>query len=375
MKTIKKSVSVILSLLMIFAACSLFAFAKDNTVVWDDETYTIGTALNEGKNTFSSLGSYAFEFTAEKEGMYSALFSIKEKGDEYGYSYGIAEYAADGIIKDSKDYYGSEEYETMCLFEKGEKAYFLISTEGEIENYSLDIEYIGKVTDFNLCSEYVQGNINADVYEADNGFECELDIPVSYKTDTGKEFTSSYISFPVDFNKLESKRYTLSVNSINCEKEISFEVFFASDLIKNIVPAQGFVEPKIHLDDEGDIEWVETDENSFKVEYVLANGETVSNNSESYEFTLTLDDGRTVVLYSDVVKGEDGKYYFVVGDFNGLKIKVSQATVADDENNDKPEEKPEKHNGTIKFIYNMFKKIYKYMKFAIKKLISFLPKK
>lgn len=359
MKTLKKTLAVLLSVILAFSLASITVFAEAETIYWQDydEEYTIGGPLENGDNTFDSIGKYAYAFEAENAGLYSLSLSVTESEGEDGYGYGYmmsGEVEGDVVISDKLSI-NSEDYEALYYFEEGETQYVCISTEGDISDYTVSLNYLGEVTDFDIDEAPIQGNVHAYIFDG----ECTLETSVTIITSENEEIHSSYLTFPFDGEAFEETN-TVTVTLFGCEKEITFSIFYAGDVLESVTPAEGYKAPSLYTDEDGS--WYESDEKAYKVIYTFKDGTTAENDFETMEFNVTLDDGRVLSLYGEIVEGEDGNAYWSVndGDVSFVLSQVEKGSNTPDEPIDDPTDD------------NDIMKIINAVKALIQKLIEYI---
>lgn len=360
MKTLKKTLAVLLSVIFAFSLASITAFAEGETIYWQDydEEYTLGSSIATGNNTFDSIGKYAYAFEAENAGLYSVTLSITEAEVEngYGYSYMISGEVENGTVVSDKPTVSSEEYEVLYYFENGETQYVCVSTEGDISDYTVSVSYIGEVIDFEIDEVPIQGNVRARIFDG----ECTLETGITITTSENEEIHSSYITFPFDGEAFEETN-TVTASLFGCEKEITFSIFYVSDILESVTPAEDYKAPSFYTDEEG-FSWYESDENAYKVIYTLKDGSTAENDYEAMDFIVTLDDGKVISLYGEIVDGEDGNAYWSVND-GEVSFVISQVEKGSD-TPDKPVDDPTEDN--------IISKLFNTLKTLIQKLIGFV---
>lgn len=364
MKKLKVVFSIILSVFMMLNLISIFASAEERTVSWEDfdENLVYSGELKLGTNTFDVEGKFAFDFIAEKEGVYAINFTVDEAGDEYGYSTSISENIVDGNPVDSKCPVDSDDFGSLYYFEKDEKQFYGLITEGDISTYSVDIQYLGKVKDFSLVSNDLQAGFDIDIYEDESNSICEIYAPICVTTEEEIEFTVSYLAFSLEEQNLDSGEYSAVASVFNCEKEISFNVYRAFDFVKAIKPNENYTEPVVTLDENGEIESYSSDEGSFAVDFELTDGTVITNNSENQSFELTLEDGKVIRFLCDVIEGEDGNYYWTAY-VGSDSITISKAKINENSNPDVPDDPEEE---------NFFISLYKWIVKLIGMVITFI---
>ena len=369
MKSFKKALSLLLAAVMIFSAFAVSASAEDQTVIWseygEDNTYIRVEDAQLGETTYSYIGSYAHRFTAEKEGLYAITMSITEKEDaeNYGYSCLVSESSTDTTATDFAEFNYSIEYENVYYFEEGETQYIGVYTDGDIENYTLHITYLGKAESIAMEDADKALQANGDIFLSD-GLLLFM-RGVVFHTDTGNDVCIDDIAVPTELTSLKTGDFTVEIAALGISQSVSFSVFLAEDEIKSIATGEGFEAPTAYITEDGELDGYSIDTPSFYVNAVLKDGTVIENNyAEFYNARFVLADGREIVLVPVVVM-EDGKPVYYLGTYDEPLFFVSEAVAeTEGEEPQEPEEEPEEEldfRGIFKMIFEFLRGLFNYL--------------
>lgn len=363
MKQLKKSLAIILSVIVALSIMTVAASAKDKILVWEEfDEFVYGGELKYGNNDFDRLGKFAYGITAEEEGIYAINFSIIDSGDEYGYSMSLSESVVDENPVGFCYPADTEEYGTIYHFDKGERRYFGLVLEGEINLYNIEVLYLGKATDLSFSSLNLQKNVDIMCYDSDDGRTCDIYTTVNVTTDKNNEFSVEYINIPFDGQSLESGEMKIDVDFMGLKKNVTINVFSALDYIKAIRPNKQYIAPVVIFDDEGYIDDIISDEYSYAVDFELVDGTIISNDFQNYPMSFTTSDGKIVKLYPEVTRGSDGKTYWTVVVDDDV-IVISEVSVSGNDQLDKPDDhKGFSFKSVFKKIISFYKKVFSFFK-------------
>lgn len=369
MKSFKKFLSVILSVLMVFSVFTVCVSAEEEIVEWDEYgetvTYIKGEDAEVGENTFSHIGDFAHRFTAENEGIYAVTMSISEKEACEGYSYScmVSNSATDTTATDFAEFRYSEEYETVYFFEQGESQYLGVRTEGDIENYTLNVTYLGKV-------------VNVSVKDADRPLQANYEVVLLYdmlvfqrgvifQTDSGNDVCINDMGIPTELTSFKAGELSAEITALGITQTVTFSVFLAEDEIKAVTPAEGYEAPTAYINKDGEITGYNIESPALLVNVVLKDDTVIKNEyAEEYgEVRVILNDGREIVL-SPVFTMEEGKVVYSLGMRGNPLFKVSEAKTELDEEGGEDEEPT---------LCGILKKILDRIKGVITFLMSLLP--
>lgn len=342
MKTIKKLMSIVLVFIIALGTLSATASAKALTIKWDDFDEFLpvfyGGEVNVGSNVFAThRGNFAYKFTAPEEGLYcidTAVNVCEILGDGYTITFVSEDFNENEVFGDKTSYKVNEKSRWCYYFEKGETQYIGIYSAGRFKNYDVNIEYLGKVTDFGF-TENTPLQFNEEIWlgKDEAGAYCGMNAEVFFETDKGIKLTQFGIWFPVsEDTELTSGTNTFEVEFFGLKKEIEIEVFYLYDIIRSARTLEGFVSPTIYVieTENGEIalDMVILEDNNWeKIEITYSDGSAVTCKFGSY-FYLTAEcpDGKTICMPIEPVT-EDGKYYFAIVLENGEMIIVDEAHV------------------------------------------------
>ena len=365
MKSFKKALSLLLAAIMVFSAFAVSASAEDQTVIWseygEDNTYIRVEDAQLGETTYSYLGSYAHRFTAEKEGLYAITMSITEKEDaeNYGYSCLVSESSTDTTATDFAEFNYSIEYENVYYFEEGEAQYIGVYTDGDIENYTLHITYLGKAESIAMEDADKALQANGDIFLSD-GLLLFM-RGVVFHTDTGNDVCIDDIAVPTELTSLKAGDFTVEIAALGISQSVSFSVFLAEDEITSIATGEGFEAPTAYITEDGELDGYSIDTPSFYVNAVLKDGTVIENNyAEFYNARFVLADGREIVLVPVVVM-EDGKPVYYLGTYDEPLFFVSEAVAeTEGEEPQEPEEELD-FRGIFKMIFEFLRGLFNYL--------------
>lgn len=321
----KRIISILLTVLLAAGALTVFASAQGEVLKWDEfgDGYTVysGGEIKEGKNTFTESGRYAYRFTAQKEGVYSFSVSFKtslisfpsavatttmSEGMESNKITGISDGAAEKN-KDNKIYY----------FAEGETKYFGVLITGNFKSYTVNVEYLGKVTDFRFAETAPQ-QIGYDILidEPENGcYEYSFKGDMAIKTELGKTLTVNNAAAFCENGNPSSGNTALTLTLMGLTKTITVSVINLSDYIVGINTLPGFIKPTLYTDDEEGhfFSRFSTDSDASTIELVLKNGAKAKCDGKFLgDVTATLPGGKVVHIDTGLIQGEDGKIYLAL---------------------------------------------------------------
>ncbi len=376
MKSFKKALSLTLAVLMVFSAFAVSAAAGNGTVIWseygEDNTYIRVEDAQPGETTYSYIGSYAHRFTAAKEGLYAITMSITEKEDAESYSYSclVSASSTDTTATDFAEFNYSAEYETVYYFEEGETQYIGVYTNGDIENYTLSITYLGKAESIAITNGNKALQANGDIYLSDGLLLFMRDV--IFHTDTGNDVGISDIAVPTALTSLKAGDMTVEITALGISQSVSFSIFLAEDVIKCITTADGFEAPTAYITEDGELDGYSIDTHSFLVNAVLKDGTVIENkHAEYYGVRFALADGREIILVPEVVM-EDGKAVYYLGTYDEPLFKVAEATAVIE--GDEPEEEPEEPEDEFDLL-GIVKKIFEFLRGLFNYLWAVIPPK
>lgn len=342
MKTTKRFISVVLSVLLVLGTLTVTASAKTQLIKWTDfesfDPVYYGGEIGVGTGTFTGKGNYAYKFTAPEEGVYSFKLTVNPylliPDDSFSYL-SVSESCTNDEAYGEAENFNTDDYSLeYYYFGKGETQFIGVYTSGIFKNYNVEIEYAGKVIDFGFTDDKaVQAgfDVNVDTYgENDENTYIYIEKEVAVKTDKGVTLVTDYISPDVaEGTKLVGGKNKVEVTLLGMTKELEFEVFYLYDVIESAKTLEGFTSPYIILTEDGSVlldAVIFSDCETDKIELTLKDGSKVLCEKDSVlHLDATLPDGKSIFIPIKPVE-EDGKYYFAIELENGEKMIIGEIT-------------------------------------------------
>ena len=328
---IKKTVSVMLAIFFIIMPLTAFAFGTGETVRWtslfsdeEGEDILIAGVFSTGDNACRinpSGDQCAYKFTAPESGIYALSMDFGES-ESYGYS----NYCSNFV--DGENAYGyrnggfAEDYGYIYYFEENETQYFCIWAESEKEDFTVSLQNLGNLTDFRITGdkENYQAGYEAIINEDESGYSLSICEGFTFATDKGITFIDTDHSIPVETGELNSGQNTVHAEIYGFEKDLVFNIFYASDYIESVSPAEGFLPPAVSFSKEGYINEIQILPECGKLIFHLKDGSDmpVDFDASCSDIEIEVDDGVIITLYSGIDTDDVENGVFVYGLADGI---------------------------------------------------------
>lgn len=338
---IKKTVSVMLAIFFVIMPLTAFAFGTGETIHWispftdegGDDMPVAGT-LSTGDNACKinpSGDPCAYKFTAPESGVYAFSMSFGES-EAYSYSNYCSDFVEGGNVFGYRSGGFAESFGEIYFFEENETQYFCIWAESEIEDFTVSLQYLGNVTGFCIAGEKesYQAGYEAFINELDEGkYSFSVYSGFTFTTDKGITFTDTALAIPFESGEFNSGENTVHADVYGFEKDLVFNIFYASDYIESVSPAEGFLPPVVSSSYDGYFNEIQIVPECGKLVFHMKDGSDipVDFDASCSDIEIEVDGGKVITLYSninmdDVENGviiyglTDGIEFFCVSEFS-----------------------------------------------------------
>lgn len=245
----KKTLSILLAIIIALSTCSLAAFAADadeeQHYYWEDDEYSVAGVLGADMVTIKSTDSLSFncyEINASQSGVY--VVSVDTLGMTSVVACGVSDYIDNRCNIYTKDYwhgYYEDDVFTKCYcieMKENEKSYLFVDLYGE-GSAEVTFDYLGAVKDFTSDTVLLSGN-NMDCYYEDGGMIAEFGYLIKASFESGKSICFWAEGYSELTDEYDTKSVETTVDFLGKEFTINLSIMWMRDVIKSIELPDGF---------------------------------------------------------------------------------------------------------------------------------------